>query len=347
MLATIFWFIVIIGVSVAVHEFGHYLASKWQKVEVPAFSIGFGPVLWHRKWRDTDWRLSAIPLGGYAEIAGMAQEPGETPSGFSALKLPGKLLILVAGIAMNILLAWVLLTFTYHFQGFPEPDPERPWAQVGQVLDSSLANQIGLEAGDQIVAIDGVPLTQPTELDRAKVPGSHTLTVNRGQETLELELTWSESDSQLGITYGPVSKLTPLPLAQAFTKAVSVSWQIFPQAISTFGSTIGGMFQGDLPDDVAGPVGIVQIIGQASQQGVYSILGLAAMINVSLAIFNLLPIPGLDGGHMLLNIIKSAAGGYLAPQIENIVGLLGFAFLIMLFLAVTIQDVQRLVGGGP
>lgn len=347
MLATIFWFIVIIGVSVAVHEFGHYLAAKRQKVEVPAFSIGFGPVLWHRQWRGTDWRLSLIPLGGYAEIAGMAQEPGETPTGFSALKLPGKLLILVAGIVMNILLAWVLLTVTYQFQGFPQPDPERPGALVAQVLPESRAAEIGLKPGDQIVAIDGVALTKPEELDRAKTPGEHTITVQRNQDTVGLSLTWTESDSQLGVIYGPNAKLVPLPLPQAFAKAVVGSWQLFPQVISTFGATVGGMFQGDLPDGVAGPVGIVQVIGQASQQGIFSILGLAAMINVSLAIFNLLPIPGLDGGHVLLNVIKAASGGILAPQVENFVSLLGFAFLIMLFLAVTVQDVQRLIGGGP
>ena len=103
---SLFWFLVIIGVSVFVHELGHYLAARLQGVRVKAFSVGFGPVLWRREAWGTEWRLSAIPLGGYADIEGLL--PEEKGRGYDALPFLGKLLVLVAGVAMNVLLAWGL-----------------------------------------------------------------------------------------------------------------------------------------------------------------------------------------------------------------------------------------------
>jgi regulator of sigma E protease len=131
---SLFWFLIIIGVSVFVHELGHYLAARVQGVRVKAFSVGFGPVLWRKRAWDTEWRLSAIPLGGYADIEGLL--PEERGRGYDALPFLGKLFVLVAGVLMNVLLAWVLLAYLFSAQGVPEATGR---AVILEVLPGSVA----------------------------------------------------------------------------------------------------------------------------------------------------------------------------------------------------------------
>jgi regulator of sigma E protease len=200
--------ILILGVSIFIHELGHYLSARLQGVRVPAFSIGFGPPLLRFRWAGTEWRLSLIPLGGYAEIEGMA--PDFTPegkplpprTGFAGLSLPGKVLVLVGGVLMNLLLAWFLMAWVYTAQGIPKPVEQH--AQVISVVEGSLAQAIGLQPGDLIVAIDGRPLQHYTDLNEVKAKtGPHTLTVVRDGRTLEIRFVWDGTRDKLGVRYGP------------------------------------------------------------------------------------------------------------------------------------------------
>jgi regulator of sigma E protease len=182
---SLIWFLIIIGVSVFVHELGHYLAARVQGVRVKAFSVGFGPVLWRKRAWDTEWRLSAIPLGGYADIEGLL--PEERGRGYDALPFLGKLFVLVAGVLMNVLLAWVLLAYLFSAQGVPEATGR---AVILEVLPGSVAEEAGLKPGDVLVAVDGKPLRRPQEIEAVKVPGPHTLTVLREGREVALSLTW-------------------------------------------------------------------------------------------------------------------------------------------------------------
>lgn len=195
---SLFWFLVIIGVSVFVHELGHYLAARLQGVRVKAFSVGFGPVLWRREAWGTEWRLSAIPLGGYADIEGLL--PEEKGRGYDALPFLGKLLVLVAGVAMNVLLAWGLLAYLFSAQGVPEATGR---AVILEVLPGSVAEEAGLKPGDILLAVDGKPLERPQEIERLKTPGAHTLAVLRQGEEVTLSLTWEEGMERLGVVYQP------------------------------------------------------------------------------------------------------------------------------------------------
>jgi len=343
---SVLWFVVIIGVSISVHEFGHYLAARLQGVAVPVFSIGFGPPLVRLRAGGTEWRLAAIPLGGFALIEGMGGEPDAEPRGYARLGFWGKTAILLGGILMNLLLAWGLMGYVFSTQGVPQPDVRQ--AVILEVLPGSLAERVGLRPGDRVVAIDGRPLRRYTDLAGIKKrPGRHRLTVVRGHERVVLELDWRPEERQIGVRYGPRIVYRRLPFPSAFAYAVGFSVRLLPLMVKSFVAGIVGVLVGRPPADLVGPVGIVALTGQAARQGAVALAQLTATINLSLAVFNLLPIPGLDGGRLLLLVLGRVFGGRLTPEREALINLIGLAFVFLLLILVTFQDLARLLGGGP
>uniref|UniRef100_A0A7C5VG36 RIP metalloprotease n=1 Tax=Thermus caliditerrae TaxID=1330700 RepID=A0A7C5VG36_9DEIN len=335
---SLLWFLVIIGVSVFVHELGHYLAARVQGVRVKAFSVGFGPVLFRRQAWGTEWRLSAIPLGGYADIEGLL--PEERGRGYDALTFWGKLLVLVAGVAMNILLAWALLGYLFSAQGVPEATGK---AVILEVLPGSVAEETGLKAGDILVAVDGTPLAQAQGIERAKSPGEHTLTVLRQGQELTLSLTWQEGMERLGVVYQPDVVFRRVGFLEGLSLAASRTLAFGPQMVKALVGGLLGVLAGNPDNGVMGPVGIVAETGRAAQEGLFRLLELAAAINLSLALFNLLPLPALDGGRILLLFLARLFR--IRPEQEAAVHYLGFLFLILLVILVTFQDLRRLLGG--
>ncbi len=330
-------FLLIIGVSIFVHELGHYLAARVQGVRVKAFSLGFGPILWRKEAWGTEWRLSAIPLGGYADIEGLL--PEERGRGYDALPFLGKLLVLVAGVLMNLLLAWGLFVYLLTAQGLPEATGR---AAILEVLPDSPAQKAGLRPGDLLVAVDGVALKEAQDLNRVKTPGAHTLTLLRDGAEVQLPLVWAEGMERLGVVYRPEVVFRPLPLGEALAYATTRLFALLPQLVRAL---VGGLFGALAGQEtgVVGPVGIVAEVGRAAQDGLFRLLELTLSINLSLALFNLLPIPALDGGRIFLLVL----GRFLRmdPEREARVHLLGFLFLILLVLLITFQDLKRLFGG--
>ncbi|WP_457630849.1 M50 family metallopeptidase [Oceanithermus sp.] len=342
--------ILILGVSISIHELGHYLAARLQGVRVPAFSIGFGPPLLRFHWAGTEWRLSLIPLGGYAEIEGMAPDvsvdgrPRQPNRGFATLPFCGKCLILIGGVLMNLILAWFLMAWTYTAGGIPQPVENR--AQIVEVVPGSLAEEVGLRAGDIIIAVDGRPLEKFTDLNRVKESiGEHTLTVLRDGREVVIHLYWDGQRDKLGVRYGPEVNYYHPGFLEALGTAVKTSLRFLPDMVGSFVKGLSGVLVGKPSPDIVGPVGIVNLAGEAARAGLLAVVQLAALINLSLAVFNLLPIPGLDGGRLLLLLLNLLTGGRIRPEHEALVNFIGFAFLILLMLLVTLQDVQRLLGG--
>ena len=350
--------ILVISVLVFVHEWGHYAVARWFGVHVEVFSIGFGPELGHTIDRaGTRWRFAAIPLGGYVKFRGdedvtsmKAQKSDEASvhSGhFHAQPLGPKILILLAGPAANILFAIMVLWAFYVVHGIAVVEPI-----VGKVVSGSVAEQHGIQEGDHILAIDGQDVDDffaLRDLIRTHEQGTDmTVVLLRDGKQQNLVIPQMSSLTFGFYAAGKVrehegqAQTTKTGLGEGLSLAWNETWFI-SGAIVRF---IGKIARGDgSMDDVGGPVRIAEGTSMAWQQGWASLVRLVALISINLGIFNLLPIPPLDGGQIFMylaekvsrrNIDAVRAWGYQ----------LGFLFLMTVLVFVTWHDIVRLIGDG-
>jgi regulator of sigma E protease len=356
------WTLLIITVATFLHELAHYALARWQGVHVSSFSIGMGPVLLKRRWRGTEWRLSLLPIGGYVEIDGMVPDmtdgtPKAATSGFAGLSAIGKIAVLLAGPIMNLVVAFLIITATLSANGLREPVNTQ--ISISRVLDGSQAQKLGIQTGDIITAIDGQPVPETfREAGQDKpgwqrlasvlaVSGPHTLTIDRAGQRLQVPFTWTAKvngpQQKLGVGYGPGERITPLSVPQALGEAGRTMLGAVPQVLNSFKNLFVRFFTLNLQSDqgVVGPVGTVQVVSQAATLGGWSLLGIAAAINLSLGFFNLLPIPGLDGGRILLVLVGVVRRRPLTFQQEQAVTVAGFGLVMLLTVFVLVRDVAR------
>lgn len=353
------WTVIILSIATFLHELAHYALARWQGVPVKSFSVGMGPILWRRQWKGTEWRFSALPIGGYVEIDGMAPVPGEDgkmhapTTGYAALPTLGKIAVILAGPVMNLLLALGLMTMAFTSQGIPVLDRVR----IEEVVPNSTAQRLGLKNGDVITAIDGQDIPETLRVNGQEVPGwqgvsealkkagPHTFTVQQATATRDITFDWTPTVSGkrqlLGIRYGP--DVQAVGVTQAFTTSVTSTVQAVPQVVQSFTNLFKRFLTLDLSQDqeVSGPIGTAEIVSRAAALGPWALVQIAIMLNLSLAFFNLIPIPGLDGGRILLALLGGLKGSPLTFAQENAINFAGFAFVMLLMLFVVIRDVSR------
>ncbi|MDQ3396435.1 MAG: RIP metalloprotease [Deinococcota bacterium] len=355
--------LLIINVAVFIHELAHYLNARSVGLSVRAFSIGMGPILLRKRWRGTEWRLSLLPLGGYVDLPGLAGEPGEdgkmtTPEhGFAKLNLWQKLWVLVGGVTANFVLAILLVATVIVLEpatraltaGITVPTA----AVFADVIADTKAQEVGVQAGDVVREMNGQANPDADEVrTMLQSDGPLILTLERQDGTLvTVETVWApelEPDGSrplFGVSLGTVVLEPPpaISFGAATLEAAGFLLRAVPQSLSGFVSAIGQTFTGQRSDDIAGPVRIVGAVGQAAQVGLAPVLFLAGIINFSLAIFNLLPIPGLDGGRMLLSTIIAIRGRPFKPGQEELIHFLGFAAIFAFIILVTFGEVSDLL----
>ncbi|GEM47391.1 M50 family metallopeptidase [Deinococcus cellulosilyticus] len=352
----IIWLIVI-QIAVILHEGAHYLVARMQGAKVSAFSVGMGPIIAKFKAAGTEWRLSALPIGGYVLIDDLGPESLEGQSK-SRLTPWGKIAVLFAGPLSNWLLAILLMAGIFSSQGVPQTDYSK--AEIHRVLPGSAAEKDGIKEGDLLVAIDGKPLPEQETVDgeprmgymklqdaiRSKEP--NTLTFQRGNTTYDVKLSFEwKAGARYGVEYSPKQNVKPVPnYFAALGEAWNQSIKIVPQALQSFAKGITQTFTAPLSpsSEVAGPVASAQAAGALAREGgLWGVLTFATLVNMSLAIFNLIPIPGLDGGRILLVVIQLLMRRPLQPAHEAMINFTGFVFLMVFMMLVFLGDIIRVI----
>lgn len=357
-------FLAILLTAVVVHEFAHYLNARSVGVPVRAFSVGFGPVLWRRTWRGTEWRLSALPLGGYVDLPGLAAERDEDgglkapEGGMADLGFAGKAWVLIGGVVANFVLGTVLLTAAVvanpSFRTLTsDVPPDVSGAEIVAVAPDSLAERLDVRAGDVLARVGTAVDPTPAEaVDAIRAAGDRLrLELRRDGALVPLEVPWPPDDvpagepPRLGVQLAPLD-VAPVPLPVAFAESATFAVRAVPEMVVGFARGFASAATGRTSEEVAGPVGIVGLVNDATQVGIAPVLVLAALINFSLAVFNLLPIPGLDGGRLLVAGVVALRGRPFRPGQEEAFHLVGIVAVLALIVLITLQEVQGLLSAG-
>jgi regulator of sigma E protease len=424
--------VIVLGLMVLVHEWGHFLVAKLFGVRVEVFSLGFGPRLWGHRRGPTDYRISALPVGGYVKMAGdnPSEERKGEPDEFLSKPRWQRVLIAVAGPAMNIITAVVLTSVLFvsgtsqrtyvdkpvvvagvlkdspaeragiqpgdrivEFRGHRNPTWERVFLEllflspgtpipvtierqgrlmeatvdaaadefavvgypaepvvVGTVTHGLPGERSGLQPGDEILAIEGQPVMSPIQF-AAKVQersGQRTeLLVKRGDRKLRLEVhpMWGDPGDglqrwQIGFSFRFATEKRSYPISGAMERAVWLNARMARQILHV----VAQLFEGRMSlKQVEGPLGIAQESGRAARRGPVDVINLMAVISLNLAILNLLPIPILDGGHILMLAVEGILRRDLSIVVKERFVQVGLVFLLVIFAMVMYNDVVRLL----
>ncbi len=339
--------LIILGFLIFVHELGHFLACRWSGVAVEKFSIGFGPEILKWKGKSTEYVISIIPLGGFVKPKGESfseLKQGSLQKGdFLAAPKWKRLVILMAGVAMNYLFAFLLLVPVFQI-GFPVLK-----SKIGGFVEGYPAQASGLRVGDEVTAVNGQPVSNWQEMTLAIFDNekpSLALSVKRGSEIVDVVIEPKQDSAQdvfgdkkqvsrIGVTpsneYDPVSFPFLTSVQKAFDATVTTTvlthkaiWRLVTGRLSV--------------KTLSGPIGIMAMAGAASEMGLVPLLQLTAMISISLAVINLLPIPALDGGHILFLLVGWVRGREVSHQTQERVTQIGFACLMALMVFVIYND---------
>ncbi len=358
-------FIVILLVLVVSHEFGHFIVAKKSGIRVDEFSFGFPPKIFGKKIGETTYNLNALPLGGYVKIFG---ENGDDPSvseedkkrSFTSKPRYIQAAVLFAGVVMNFLVAWFLLTVGF-MSGLPSVVSMAPKGvevsnqhlTITSIVKGSPAELSGLKIGDKLIK-----LSTPKDFTETPSPESVQYFVKkhvneaikvdllRGPESKELEVTPKnnkEGNVAIGIAMDTIGTLQ-LPVHKAVWEGLKLSSELTVSTAKGFYKLIKGAVtgKGDM-SSVTGPIGIVGVVGDAAKFGFIYLLSFTALISINLAVINLLPFPALDGGRLLFLLIEKIKGSRIKPEIANVVNMVGFGILMLLMVVITYHDIIKLI----
>ncbi len=337
--------IVAFGALVVVHELGHFAVARLSRMRVERFSVGFGPLLLRRRRGDTEWALSAIPFGGYVKIAGMGpgEEVREGDAGAYANQPAWRrFLVILGGPAMNYVFAVLVAALMLSSMGFREADPG---TLVGEVLPGGAAARAGIQAGDRVTAIDGRTVGTWGEFVGEVVarPGrTAQLTVERDGKTVGIAVTPDDvgGRGRLGIAQG--TRVVRTDTAHAVVAAFRITNERARDILAGLGQMVTGRQRAEL----RGPLGIAQEMARSARAGAAPFVTIVWFISIALALFNLLPIPALDGGRLVFLVYEIVTRRRVDQRVENLVHLAGFIALFGLLVAVTLfGDLARMLRG--
>ncbi|MDO5724739.1 MAG: RIP metalloprotease RseP [Tissierellia bacterium] len=331
MLAAIITILVFFTV-IFLHEFGHFTAAKLSDVKVNEFSIGMGPKIFSKSYGETSYSLRALPIGGFVAMEG-EEENSDDLRAFNNVSPIKQMIVIVAGALMNMLLAILAFTLFFAIVGTPS-------TTIGEVLDNSPAYYAGLKAKDKILEINKTPVKSWEDIiENISKADSSTinLKIERDKEILNIESETEDTNGRktIGINYQPMKNAgNVLKAGLKETKNTSLMILKFLKELVTFKQDVS---------ELMGPVGVAREIGKASQLGIIGVLYIIGAISANLGIFNMLPIPALDGGRFLMILAEAISGKKIPEKIAIGINAFGFVLLFGLMIYVTIfNDIFRM-----
>jgi regulator of sigma E protease len=345
--------LLVLGMLIFVHELGHFLMAKLFGVRVDAFSLGFPPKLLYKKIGETEYRLSVIPLGGYVKMLGENPNdevpPELEPYSFMHHPLWHRFCIVLAGPGFNVFFAAAALSLVFAFSGIPYLTTE-----IGSVKDDSPAALVGLQKGDQVLAVSGQPVARWEELSqKIRQIGEHpvTLTVKRHDQVFTVEVVPQRMETSdifgakvfamiIGISSGDRLVTRQVGVLEAVIEGTVYTVRFSWLTLQSFYKLIAR----EVPlKSIGGPILIAQLAGKQAELGVSYLVQFMAILSINLFLLNLLPIPILDGGHLLFFTVEAIRGKPLEVKHREVAQALGLMIILALMVLVFYQDIVRLV----
>lgn len=341
--------ILIFGLIIGIHEFGHFIVAKLNRIQVNEFAIGMGPKLLHFRKGETEYSLRLFPIGGFCSMEGEDQS-SDNPNAFEKKAVWRRMLVVLAGAFMNLVLGFVLIVVLLCTSTKIPSTVIARFAETtnsaGETVTAAESERSGLQVGDKIVAIDGSRILSATDLIyklQTTETDSYDVTVKREGARVVVENVKFHNDNTDGLldfavegkSKNPVNVVTYAARDTAAT--AKLIWMSLVELVSGKYSL----------QDLSGPVGTVSVIEQAASSGenllerVQSVMNLTIFITVNVGVFNLLPIPGLDGSRFVFLLIEAIRRKPVPKNREAMVHLIGMAALFLLMILVTVQDIAR------
>ncbi len=333
---TIVLTLLMFGLIIFAHESGHLITAKKCGIYVEEFAVGMGPKLFSFKKGETQYSLRLLPIGGYCKMPGEDGE-SEHPNGFDKKSVPKRMIVVAGGAIFNFIFAIIIFVIAYMALGTPAISPI-----VGEVTSDGPAAIAGIENGDIITSVNGndvetwedaVAYIQPSAGEELSI------TVDRQGEALSFTVTPIESEDGVGII-GIIRGTEHLNVFEAIAMGFQQTYELTKLILVT----LFQMITGQVAVDLAGPVGVGQMVGQVADYGFFNFLIFVAAISVNLGVVNLLPLPALDGSRLVFLAVEGLRGRPVSPQIEGTIHFVGFMLLMVLMVVITYFDINRLFG---
>ncbi len=368
MILTIVVFLLILSVLVLVHELGHFLVAKKLGIKVEEFGFGFPPRVWGKQVGETLYSINALPIGGFVKLYGEDAAGGGSLSlkdqgskrndkdqdrAFFSRPVWQRISVVIAGVLMNFLLAVVIISYLFSVAGVSLPGKE---VQIVAIAQHSPAQVAGLKKGDIVLSVDMNTLTSPDQLIAytKKHLGNeiHLVIRTTSGKTQTVILTprvhYPSNEGAMGVAISNTFLIKHYPWYQApfvgLKESFKETWLILQGLWATVQTAA---VQHQVPQGLAGPVGIAQLTGQFIKIGPDAVLSLVSLLSLNLAVLNILPIPALDGGRLFFILIEAVTGRKVNATFEGYAHTVGMVVLLMLIFFITFHDLFRLFTGQP
>jgi len=335
--------LVVIAVIVLVHELGHFIAARRVGIPVHEFSIGFGYKLFSFKKDGIEYSLRLIPLGGFVRMSG-EEEDFNDPNGYSSRTPLEKIRVSFAGPFMNFVLAFIIFIYSYAVIGIPNASNE---PVIGKVFAGKPADEAGLKKGDKILSINGITVNSWEDIISimSTSQAGKEMTINILRDNQELQLLVTPTGDSTGNPAMGIMQVVNFE-RQSIINSIKIGFlqtiQLTTALLSALWILITG---GASANDIAGPVGIMGLVGEAAQGGTIFLLAFTAFLSINLGIINLLPFPALDGSKIVFALIESIRKKPIEPEKEGLIHWVGFMFLMLIIIIATYNDILKLIKG--